>query len=48
MVPTVNTYDMDRRFPDSRIVIYSDAGHGGVFQAHESFVPTLVDFLSAP
>ncbi|MBJ8341231.1 alpha/beta hydrolase [Antrihabitans sp. YC3-6] len=48
MVPTSNTYDMDRRFPNSRIVVYPDAGHGGVFQEHETFVPTLVEFLSAP
>jgi pimeloyl-ACP methyl ester carboxylesterase len=46
MVPTPNTVDMDRRFPDSRIEIYPDAGHGGVFQFHERFVPTLVAFLS--
>ena len=48
MVPTSNTYDMDRRFPNSRIVVYPDAGHGGVFQEHENFVPLLVEFLSAP
>jgi pimeloyl-ACP methyl ester carboxylesterase len=46
MVPTPNTVDMDRRFPDSRIEIYPDAGHGGVFQFHERFVPSLVAFLS--
>jgi pimeloyl-ACP methyl ester carboxylesterase len=47
MVPTTNTVDMHERFPDSRIVIYPDAGHGGVFQFHEQFVPKLVDFLAA-
>jgi pimeloyl-ACP methyl ester carboxylesterase len=46
MVPTSNTVDMDRRFPDSRIEIYPDAGHGGVFQCHDRFVPALVEFLS--
>ena len=46
MVPTSNTFDMDQRFPDSRIEIYPDAGHGGVFQFHEQFVPKLVAFLS--
>lgn len=46
MVPTANTVDMDRRFPDSRIEIYPDAGHGGVFQFHEPFVQTLVGFLT--
>ena len=47
MVPTSNTVDMNNRFPDGRIVIYPDAGHGGVFQFHEKFVPTLVEFLAA-
>jgi pimeloyl-ACP methyl ester carboxylesterase len=47
MVPTTNTVDMNERFPDSRIVIYPDVGHGGVFQFNEQFVPELVDFLAA-
>lgn len=47
MVPTTNTVDMGHRFPDSRIVIYPDAGHGGVFQYHDRFAAELVAFLSA-
>jgi pimeloyl-ACP methyl ester carboxylesterase len=31
MVPTKNTVDLDRRLRNSQLVIYSDAGHGGVF-----------------
>ncbi|MDO7846146.1 alpha/beta hydrolase [Hymenobacter sp. M29] len=31
MVPTPNSYDMARRFPNAELVIYEDAGHGGVF-----------------
>jgi len=31
MVPTPLSHDMARRFPDSQLVIYDDAGHGGVF-----------------
>jgi pimeloyl-ACP methyl ester carboxylesterase len=45
MVPTTNTVDLDRRLPDSRLVIYPDAGHGGVFQFHEDFVKRAVEFL---
>jgi NADPH:quinone reductase-like Zn-dependent oxidoreductase len=37
MVPTKNTVDLDRRLPNSQLVSYPDAGHGGVFQFHEDF-----------
>lgn len=46
MVPTKNTVDMNQRIPNSKLVIYPDAGHGGVFQFHEDFVKTGLDFLS--
>jgi pimeloyl-ACP methyl ester carboxylesterase len=45
MVPTKNTVDLDRRLPNSQLVIYPDAGHGGVFQFHEDFVKRAVEFL---
>ncbi len=45
MVPTVNTYDLARRLPNSRLVIYPDAGHGGIFQFHADFVRSTLDFL---
>jgi pimeloyl-ACP methyl ester carboxylesterase len=45
MVPTTNTIELDRRLPDSRLVIYPDAGHGGVFQFHEDFVERALEFL---
>jgi len=38
MVPTRNTVDLHRRLPNSQLVIYPDAGHGGVFQFHQDFV----------
>jgi pimeloyl-ACP methyl ester carboxylesterase len=34
MVPTKNSADLARRLPDSELVIYPDAGHGGFFQFH--------------
>jgi pimeloyl-ACP methyl ester carboxylesterase len=46
MVPTKNTVDLDRRLPNSQLVIYPDAGHGGVFQFHEDFVKRALEFLS--
>ena len=48
MVPTKNTVDLDRRLPNSQLVVYPDAGHGGVFQFHEDFVKRTLEFLRAP
>jgi pimeloyl-ACP methyl ester carboxylesterase len=45
MVPTRNTIDLDRRLPNSELVIYPDAGHGGIFQNHREFVETALEFL---
>jgi pimeloyl-ACP methyl ester carboxylesterase len=45
MVPTKNTVDLDRRLPNSQLVLYTDAGHGGVFQFHEDFVKRALEFL---
>ncbi len=45
MVPTSNTVDLDRRLPNSQLVIYPDAGHGGVFQFHDDFVKRALQFL---
>jgi len=47
MVPTSNTVDLGRRLPNSKVVIYPDAGHGGVFQFHEEFVAEVLDFLGS-
>jgi pimeloyl-ACP methyl ester carboxylesterase len=46
MVPTVNSYDLAKRLPNSQLVIYPDAGHGGVFQYEEDFVPRALAFLA--
>ncbi|WP_295372405.1 alpha/beta fold hydrolase [Pseudacidovorax intermedius] len=46
MVPTLNTYDLARRLPNSELVIYPDAGHGGIFQYHQDFVPRALAFLA--
>jgi pimeloyl-ACP methyl ester carboxylesterase len=45
MVPTINTEDLARRIPDSELIIYPDAGHGGIFQHHGSFVTSALEFL---
>jgi pimeloyl-ACP methyl ester carboxylesterase len=46
MLPTPNTIDMAGRLPNAELVIYPDAGHGGIFQFHEEFVPTMLEFLN--
>jgi len=45
MVPSKNSVDLDRRLPNSQLVLYPDAGHGGVFQFHEDFVKRALAFL---
>jgi len=45
MLPTKNTVDLDQRLPNSQLVLYPDAGHGGVFQFHEDFVKRALEFL---
>lgn len=46
MVPTENTIDMANRIKGAELVIYKDAGHGGIFQYHEEFVKTALAFLA--
>ena len=46
MVPTKNTHDLARRLPNSSLIIYPDAGHGGMFQFHAEFVPSALEFLA--
>ena len=46
MVPTVNSVDLARRIAGARLAIYEDAGHGGIFQHHRSFVADALDFLA--
>ncbi|TCU37203.1 alpha/beta fold hydrolase [Rhizobium azibense] len=47
MVPSSNTHDLARRIPGAQLVIYADAGHGGVFQNHVDFAPKALAFLEA-
>jgi pimeloyl-ACP methyl ester carboxylesterase len=46
MVPTPNSYDMAKRFPNATLKIYPNSGHGGIFQYHEEFIPQAIDFLT--
>lgn len=46
MVPSSNSSDLARRLPQSELVLYTDAGHGGIFQYHEAFVSKALEFLA--
>lgn len=46
MVPSGNTIDLAKRIPNSELIIYKDAGHGGIFQYHKDFVKSVLAFLS--
>src|SRR3954453_1102980 len=48
MVPTTNSVDLARRIPNSELVIYPDAGHGGIFQYHDEFVAKALELLDHP
>jgi pimeloyl-ACP methyl ester carboxylesterase len=45
MLPTRASFDLAHRFPNASLRIYPDAGHGGVFQHHEQFVPHVLNLL---
>ena len=45
MVPTSNSVDLAQRLPNADLVIYPDAGHGGIFQFHQQFVERALAFL---
>jgi pimeloyl-ACP methyl ester carboxylesterase len=45
MVPSSNSVDLARRLPNAELVLYRDAGHGGIFQYHEEFVEKALGFL---
>jgi len=47
MVPSSNSVDLARRLPNAELVLYEDAGHGGVFQYHQAFVKKALEFLEA-
>lgn len=46
MVPTSNSVDLANRLPNADLVIYPDAGHGGIFQFHDDFVERANAFLA--
>ena len=45
MLATRGSFELALRIPNAHLVIYPDAGHGGVFQHHDRFVPEVLQFL---
>jgi pimeloyl-ACP methyl ester carboxylesterase len=45
MVPSVLSHDLHRRIRGSKLMIYPDSGHGGIFEFHQDFAPAAVEFL---
>jgi pimeloyl-ACP methyl ester carboxylesterase len=47
MVPSENSADLARRVRGAELVLYPDAGHGGIFQFHDAFLTKAKAFLDA-
>jgi pimeloyl-ACP methyl ester carboxylesterase len=47
MVPSSNSVDLAQRLPNAELTLYSDAGHGGIFQYHDEFVEEVLKFLES-
>jgi pimeloyl-ACP methyl ester carboxylesterase len=47
MIPVVNSYRLAENLPNAVLLTYPDAGHGSLFQYHDSFARHAAAFLSA-
>lgn len=47
MVPTVNSYILQQKLPNARLILFPDSGHGGHFQFPEEFAEAAARFLAA-
>jgi pimeloyl-ACP methyl ester carboxylesterase len=45
MVPASNSTALKNRIPNSEIILYKAAGHGGIFQYHQEFVKSALKFF---
>jgi pimeloyl-ACP methyl ester carboxylesterase len=45
--PLKNLYVLEREIPNSKLIVYPDAGHGFQFQYVREFVPELLAFLDS-
>ncbi len=47
MVPTVNSFILQQRLPDARLILFPDSGHGSHFQYPQEFAEAAARFLDA-
>ena len=47
MVPTVNSFILQQKLPDARLILFPDSGHGAHFQFAEEFAEATARFLAA-
>jgi pimeloyl-ACP methyl ester carboxylesterase len=47
MIPVANSYRLAENLPNAVLLTYPDAGHGSLFQFHESFTRQALAFLSS-
>ena len=45
MFPTINSYNLFQHLPNARLSLYSDSGHGAIYQYAEHFVKEAADLL---
>lgn len=46
MVPSENSTAMAHRIPGAKLILYRDAGHGGIFQYYDAFLDEATAFLA--
>jgi len=47
MTSAYNSFAMSQRLPDAKVILYSDAGHGFLFQHHAEFAADVEAFLAS-
>jgi pimeloyl-ACP methyl ester carboxylesterase len=45
LVPVINSYNLFQNIPNSRLVLFPDAGHGSIFQFTDLFLAEAIPFL---
>ncbi|HET7002188.1 MAG TPA: alpha/beta hydrolase [Puia sp.] len=46
IAPSINSYILSKNLINSKLILWSDSGHGGLFQFHEDFVNEAETFLA--
>jgi pimeloyl-ACP methyl ester carboxylesterase len=47
MIPVTNSYRLAEGLPNAMLLVYPNAGHGALFQFHESFTRQAAAFLAS-